>query len=274
MFEKLFARFRTKETVPQEASEPKRKHPVIVCVHGFGRRRQHEFDNLVKWGEEDGYKVVTFDLYDLFDETDCEWMMWVTRAKDALEAVMREHDEIVLVGFSMGGVIASYLASICRVQKLILIAPAFSYISSDTMASQIGKGARSLLKNKEAEEEVSIPRSFYPAFMEVVKQLRKYIAKVECPVLLLHGDKDEVISIKSSYLAYESIPHEQKRLYIIHEGTHRLLKEPPVNYDAYALMIQFIENQIITHVERASCPDILDQLLEEKRQREQKDVSA
>lgn len=262
MFEKLFRRFKK-----QEPLETSNEQPILFCVHGFGRRTKHEFDNLVSWGNQDGYQVITFNMYDLFDENDCNWMMWIDRAKEQLEEVRKHHKRIIIVGFSMGGVIASYLATLYTPEKLILLAPAFAYISPDTFAQQINIKAKQLFQPKEEDYDVHLPKSFYAAFVEVVKHLRKYISKVTCPVLLLHGDQDEIISVKSSYYAYESIPHEQKRLYIIHGGTHRLLKESPLNNDTYQFIKLFLQDQLVTIPYRESCPDILKDLYEEKQRR-------
>ena len=274
MFNKLFQKLKkNKTTAPILDEQPK---PVLFCVHGFGRRCKHEFDNLVRWGNEDGYRVVTFNMYDLFDESDCDWMMWLQRARQQLEETLKETSNIVIVGFSMGGVIASYLAALYQPQKLILLAPAFAYISPDTFAHQISNKAKQLLKPKEAEQDdydISLPKSFYPTFVEIIKQLRKYIFKVCCPVLLLHGDADEIISIKSSYYAYEAIPHHQKRLYMIHGGTHRLLKEAPLNEDVYTMIKLFLNDEIICHTPRANCEDVLPALYEEKLRRCKKDES-
>ena len=111
------------------ATTPKTK-PVILTIHGYGRRRKHEFDNLALWGKKDGYDIVQFDMYDLFDEEDHDWMCWVQRAKDQLDQYKKTNRDIYLVGFSMGGVIASYLAAMVPVKKLVLLAPAFSYINT------------------------------------------------------------------------------------------------------------------------------------------------
>ena len=97
----------------------------------------------------------------------------------------------------MGGVIASYLAAMVPVKKLVLLAPAFSYINMDMITDAITKSAISLWTN-DKKEEIQLPRSFYSAFSELIKNLKKYITKVDCPILFLHGDEDEVISIKSS----------------------------------------------------------------------------
>ncbi|MFQ8581832.1 MAG: hypothetical protein ACLSA6_04460 [Holdemania massiliensis] len=42
-----------------------------------------------------------------------------------------------MLGFSMGGVIAAFLASFLAVDKLVLVAPAFEYMSLETVSRLI-----------------------------------------------------------------------------------------------------------------------------------------
>ena len=57
-----------------------RKRPVIITIHGYGRRRSHEMDNIAAWARKEDFDVVQFDLYDLFDENDCDPKQWLKRA--------------------------------------------------------------------------------------------------------------------------------------------------------------------------------------------------
>lgn len=258
MFEKWKQLFKKESTL----SQPEKEKPVIITIHGYGRRRQHEFDNFANWGKADGFEIIQFDMYDLFDENDNDWMKWVSRAKEQLDKY--EHREIYLVGFSMGGVIASYLANVCEVQKLILLAPAFNYIHMENIAGMITKGASVFLGNEKKKEDIELPTSFYTAFMDVVKNLKKYIAAVECPVLFIHGDEDEVISLKSSLSAYDKVFHDKKKLVILHEGHHRLLMDEKVNWECYQVMKLFLTDTIITCPPQQQAEDILDVMKKER----------
>lgn len=246
----------------QTLQEPK-KRPVIITIHGYGRRRKHEMDNLVLWAEHEHheYEIVQFDLYDLFDETDCDWKQWVARAKTKINEYELNDRDIYLIGFSMGGVIAAYLAATSpHVKKLVLLAPAFHYLHMEAITNVITKSAVSFFTNEDKEDkklEVEIPRSFYSAFMDVVKHLKPYIAQVRCPVLILHGDEDEVIPVKSSIYAYDKIPHKEKKLILLHEGHHRLLMDERVNWEVYQLMRLFFENQILNGKTIPQAEDIL-----------------
>ena len=190
-----------KEELPSAVQKP-----VIITIHGYGRRRKHEFDNFAAWGKQDGFDIVQFDMYDLFDEQDHDWMQWVSRAKEVVDSYRDSGRDIYLAGFSMGGVIASYLAVVCPVKRLLLLAPAFSYMNVDMITGVLTKSASSLMGN-EKKEEIQLPRAFYGAFTELVKNLKKYIGFVECPVFMIHGDMDEVISVKSSLWAYNTVSY-------------------------------------------------------------------
>lgn len=257
MFEKLKQYFQKNET---QAS----LKPIIITVHGYGRRTKHEFDNLKLWGEADGLSIVSFDMYDIFDENDCDWKLWLQKAKDVVREYKKTQRPVYLVGFSMGGVIASYLAATFQVDRLVLMAPAFSYINMDLVGGVITKTAASLWSS-EKKEEIKLPSSFYGAFTDIVKNLKKYIADVECPVLFLHGDEDEVISMKSSLWAYDKIPHDRKKMIILHEGHHRLLMDEKVNWECYILIKAFLDKRILGDHDIPMAKDIMDDLLEKQR---------
>ena len=46
------------------STEEKALEPVIITIHGYGRRRKHEFDNFASWGKQDGFEIIQFDMYD------------------------------------------------------------------------------------------------------------------------------------------------------------------------------------------------------------------
>ena len=54
---------------------------------------------------------------------------WLMEAEIAIRKLQREVDRVIVVGFSMGGLIAMYLALRYRVDKLVLLSAAAKYIS-------------------------------------------------------------------------------------------------------------------------------------------------
>ena len=261
-----------KHLLKKEELPPAVQKPVIITIHGYGRRRRNEFDNFAAWGKQDSFDIIQFDMYDLFDEQDHDWMQWVSRAKEVVDSYRDSGRDIYLAGFSMGGVIASYLAVVCPVKRLLLLAPAFSYMNVDIITGVLTKSASSLMGN-EKKEEIQLPRAFYGAFTELVKNLRKYIGFVECPVFIIHGNADEVISVKSSLWAYNKIPHCRKKLILLHDGHHRLLMDPEVSWTCYQNMKLFFEGVLLPDNEPVMAEDIMGALLEEKKRREREKQS-
>ncbi|HEX5563499.1 MAG TPA: alpha/beta fold hydrolase, partial [Sporosarcina sp.] len=54
---------------------------------------------------------------------------WMMEAELALNRLRKEADRIIVVGFSMGGIIALYLALRYNIEKLVLLSAAAKYIS-------------------------------------------------------------------------------------------------------------------------------------------------
>lgn len=230
------------------------KKPIIVTVHGYGRRCQHEFDNLSLWGEKDGLEIIQFDMYDIFNPNDNVSIDWISRAKQIMDEVLKSNRPIILIGFSMGGVIASYLATLYPIEKLVLLAPAFQFLNKENISNFIAKSFR----NDKIVEEIVIPSTFFYTFLEIIKTYRSYISFVNCPILIMHGDVDEVISTKSSKWAYDQINHDRKRLLILHEGDHRLLMNQRVNWEIYQIIKLFINSTIINDTPHENAEDILE----------------
>ena len=233
-----------KETPHEQVEEVK---PILITIHGFGTRRSKEMDVLKEWSKNHLPEVKAFDMFDPFDELDSDWHKWLKKAEDVMKEAQIEKREIYLLGYSMGGVLASYLASKYPVKKLILVAPAFLHFNIENYASLVIKGANHLLNSgkNEDEKKPSMSTAFYTSFLDCVKHLKGAIVDVSCPVLIIQGDNDAVISTRSSEWAFNQIKHEQKRCLFIHGGTHRLLSDFRVNNEAFLLIKLFIDDEIL-----------------------------
>lgn len=224
MFETIKARFK--------------KKPIVLCIHGFGRRKSSEYNNFKLWGSKQ-FKFVTFDIFDDSDDSDTDANTWIKRCEEQVEALLP--NDIYLIGFSMGGVLASHLASKYPIKKLFLIAPAFEFVSVKAVIDTLIK------RFTTSTSQISMSSKQTSCFIEVVNLCKADINTVTCPVCLVHGDQDEVIPIRSSINAYNKIPHDNKRLFILHEGVHRLMLDTKTNNETYQIFKLFMEDKIVTY---------------------------
>ena len=68
----------------------RRKKPIIVTIHGFGRNLSHEFDPLASYLKAKKYEVIQFDMYDLNNPNDANYKDWVQRCEAKLSLAIKE----------------------------------------------------------------------------------------------------------------------------------------------------------------------------------------
>lgn len=224
----------------------KSNKPVIVAIHGFGKRRTDQLIPLKNYFEAQGYEVLCPVLFTCEDENDCKMIDWLKRAEDCVDEQLALGKEIVLVGFSMGGVIASYLASKRRIKRLILLAPAFTYATLSNVTSTVAKK----FKQNPPEEKglvdgyYPLPSTFTATFCEVVDTHKEDISDIICPVLFFHGTEDELIPYSSSRKVIKKIKHQNKRLVLLNDADHHLLDNEISSKIVLNLSKDFIENKL------------------------------
>ena len=196
----------------------KRKIRVIL-IHGFSVRGSSEMDPLFTYLKNEGYDVVAPNLFDWKNEKDNDWLVWVGHARKEFEKAKSEGKEIFVVGYSMGGVVATYLSTIFTVKKLVLLAPAFEYRTLATAKRTLG----SFLSNDKNID--SMPLALHFPFMSLVDELGNSIEALKTPVLMIQGSEDQTIPQVVAKRSYKKIAHENKNLIIIEDASHRLLDD-------------------------------------------------
>ncbi len=154
-----------------------------------------------------------------------------------------KYSKVYVMGFSAGGVMASYLATQYNLKKLILISPAFKYILKSRFTneffSHIQKGLSVEDSNKNFQDKLAevfkssedtafklIDKSFtlktFFTFVRLIELFTKKVSKksINCPTLILHGSYDEIIPLRSSLYIYERIKTSSKHLVIVPGGYH------------------------------------------------------
>ncbi len=214
------------------------KGPVIIAIHGFGKRRTDEYRSLVDYFG-DRYDIRLPNLFDQRFPKDDIWYNWVSRAEEEIIKAKNEKREIILIGYSMGGVIATYLASKFEIKRLILLAPAFEYLKVTT-ATGYAFGPR----YPEDDKYVPLPAEYIATFMDVVNNCRDGIDGVTCPTLFIHCFGDALIPYTVSLKYHRRLKIKEKHCVIIAEGSHRLMDDPVVSPVIMELIDSFIEGKL------------------------------
>ncbi|MEC5424689.1 alpha/beta fold hydrolase [Virgibacillus sp. C22-A2] len=154
---------------------------------------------------------------------------WITAAESSLKQLKNKYDEIYLIGFSMGGMIAAYLAAKYKVDKLVLLAPSGKYLSfkqlSIDAAGMLADGVNGNLKKNKLyihykKKVGSVPFTANLEFLKLVKFTRRYLKKIDSPVLIAQGQQDGMVPFKTAYYLNKEISSKRKEVVFFERSRH------------------------------------------------------
>ena len=130
-------------------------------------------------------------------------------------------DQIVVYGRSLGTGIATYVASHHDPKSLVLESPYFSIL--DLTPQQIPY----------------VPRFLIPPLLKYHFRTDQWIVRVDAPILIFHGTKDELVPYESSTRLLKLIKNKRDTLLIsIENGTHNHLHFHPKYQNALSLILE------------------------------------
>lgn len=207
---------------------------AILLIHGFvgGVYDYNDLANELQVYRK--FDVFTFTLpgHEKSVVKDHKYEDWVKSAEDWMKFLIdNNYKEIYVVGHSMGGVIATHLASIYpQVKKLVLAAPAFRYFYfKDGKVNIKGfnetiKGMPTIFKNEGNEAVIErIKKTPLSTMLEFTKLVSKYqddVNKVTCPTLIIHGLNDKVVPEEGTNLVYNNIKSKTNVLVNVKDVPH------------------------------------------------------
>ncbi|MBD8033791.1 MULTISPECIES: alpha/beta hydrolase [Solibacillus] len=156
---------------------------------------------------------------------------WMMEAEIAYRQLQKQVDDVIVVGFSMGGVIAMYLSIRYPVKKLVLLSAAVKYLDPTQLVKDIRAIAQDMVYKKLEENELfarykdkfkNVPLSATVEFMKVVKKTEPYIKNIQCPTFIVQGRLDGIVPNTTAQILYNKIHSQQKQMYISDCGKHHI----------------------------------------------------
>lgn len=259
----------------------KKVKKIIICIHGLhshGEKFILLADKYIKYNwntysiDLRGHGLSwSDDLNDGFHDLGdiANYKLWIRDTLEFIEFIMEKHPgvPIYLIGDSMGGAIATYVAEKKRahLSGLVLLSPALKAFTS----VQIGllKNAFLTFSNRNApsiqhheSENISSNSAIYinyeqtdplrmrrksPRYYEQILKMLYQLKKVKLtnfpPVILFYGGKDALIDFKGVKKFIFTLKHKKKALHFIPKAYHELLTDiEAVRYGLYKKITKFI----------------------------------
>ena len=156
---------------------------------------------------------------------------WLMEAELAYRRLAKRTDRVVVVGFSMGGLIGMYLTLRYPVDRLVLLSAAAKYIEprmllADALVLVAEPVTRQfppntfyhLYRHKLANTPI---RSAYQ-FTRIVRQVEPYYCQITTPVCIVQGKKDGIVPHASAELLVTSLGSVEKKLIYSDNGKHHI----------------------------------------------------
>ncbi|WP_342577561.1 alpha/beta fold hydrolase [Psychrobacillus sp. FSL K6-2843] len=206
----------------------------ILCIHGFtgGPYEVQPFVDYLEANTDWQIVVPTLpghgEILELKSLTAESWMM---AAEQALRMLQKEVDRVYVVGFSMGGIIAIYLALRYKIDKMVLLSAAAKYINPAQLLHDIGDVAKKIVEGKSEENTLfqiyskKLRATPIPAaleFVRLVKMVEPYYEQITIPVCLVQGKKDGIVPYTAAPFLFDHIKSTNKQLIFSDSGKHHI----------------------------------------------------
>ncbi len=206
----------------------------VLCIHGFtgGPYEVQPFADFLKQQTDWNISVPTLPGHgDTLALKNISADSWLMEAELAIRELKKTSDRIMIVGFSMGGLIAMYLALRYKVDRLVLLSAAAKYISPPQIVEEVKGALSDAAKRQLAENEFyqryqykisNTPMLSTREFLKVVKLVEPYYKLIHIPVCIVQGMKDGVVPESSADFIYDNISSDDKQIIRSEVGKHMI----------------------------------------------------
>ncbi len=205
------------------------KHALIIMAHGFTGDKSEwgKFDKIATELNKEGFAVLAFD-FSGHGESDDEEITIKKELEDMNSALLFAralgYKEIGLFGHSLGGYI-SLKSCIPQIKAMVLTAPVTDKLKyelnekySPIQIKELKeKGAMIKNRNKGIRKKFIIQKEFFEDRNKI--KPNEFLNKIKCPVLIIHGDKDDTIPLNDSKIVMKYLSKKSK-LEIIKNEDH------------------------------------------------------
>ena len=237
----------------------------VLLIHGL-LASPAELRSYGNYLFQQGYTVLGIRLtghgsspYALREKTHQDWYVSVQRGFTMLKAYTAR---IFVTGFSTGGALGLKLAAENHADIIGTIAiavpikftnPSFMLVSLLHGANQlidwvsVYEGVKPFIENIQEHPLINyrhVPIKSLYELRQLIHEMNDSLPRCTCPILIMHGNHDPVVSIKSAYKVIDTLTTADKQLKLIDSTQHGILTENIAG--TWQAIDVFMENGVTT----------------------------
>ncbi|MFP7171889.1 alpha/beta fold hydrolase [Terribacillus sp. 7520-G] len=214
----------------------------ILCIHGF-TGGTYEVEPLTEYlMNHTDWKVekVALPGHGTTDELSLRGVghrEWIEAAEGAYERLAQECSQIYVIGFSMGGMIASHLAAKYGADKLVLLSASGKYLNWKLltleawqyMKKQMSGDVIEDLNLLRKEKRGKVPLRAFLEFKKCVDYTKKSLPAVSCPVFIVQGIQDSLVPYRTVKYLHKHLGSENQKMVLFDESKHLICLGPDID---------------------------------------------
>lgn len=220
---------------------------AVLLIHGLAGGT-YDLENLTNYLQIKNFDTFTFTLPGHDSKVRVTKEDWLESCENHLKLIINSgYKEIYLVGHSMGGVLAAYLASKYKeVKKIVLAAAAFKHILSEYSFVKSINEAKKIIKDYTLNVVLDRINKVHPLclneFLHLVKDNQAVLGNIKCPILIIHGIDDNLVPVSSSLMIFNNVNSKVKKLLICDNCNHHIFKNS--NQEIVKYVEKFLSRKI------------------------------
>ncbi len=239
-----------KLAVVVEAPDFDSEYPVVIISPGFtGYKEENHLVDLSKGLLDENIASIRFDYRGFGEssgtlEKDYRFSNFIEDGHDvidwAISQKLVDRNNIFLVGFSMGGQIATILATDRNIKALCLVSTPDNAKNTD-LGDLWGKTRNPFCKTSSRYGDIEIPYEFYEDYIQY--DATKYANKISCPLLVIAGVEDVNVPLVLSKRVYDSA-NQPKKFFAVNNMDHLYKKNDTIVAEVNTRIVSFIKKYI------------------------------
>jgi carboxylesterase len=183
------------------------------------------------------------------------WKDWIASAEQELQKMVEDCEEVFVIGFSMGGLIAAHLATKYQISKLVLLSPAVYYMDTQRLVKEVSGTIKDFFHHQSSAFENlekykrklgSTPLKAVLNFKKLVKELRPVFGNIQVPILIIHGERDNIAQPKGAHYIYDKVQSEEKEIIFLKKSSHVVCRDCESDI-IFKKVDQFLHNKSSVH---------------------------
>lgn len=202
---------------------------AVLLIHGLAGGT-YDLENLTNFLQIHNFDTFTFTLPGHDYKRKVTKEDWINSCEEELKLIIKSgYKEIYVVGHSMGGILAAYLASKHKnVKKVVLAAAAFKHVMSDNNIKNTLKKSPEIIKSYSLSVVIDRLNKLHPSclkeFLELVNEKQDVLKKVKCPIMIVQGMDDDLVPPSTAFMIFNKVNSKIKKLVLCDNCNHHIFK--------------------------------------------------